>query len=154
MQKTLEAYVESQYGLEESVFDGSKEINEAKKAWGIVKRLRKKCLETDDLKAEKQKVVKKYKDKHKFLSDTVFQALQQILGRYNEARALAVMKNTQTERRDAMKAALKKKKEEMVEWRKNHELKPRPRRAQMQQSLAFETGQHALYEQDEYDDEY
>jgi len=138
----------------------NEEQKKAQKAYGVVSRLYKRMFKLDL--NGKNIVLEKYEhyysqDNGKYLSDQHFLTLKPILKKYYLAKANALAEDDTKKRREALRAALKEKKQEMAGWRQHHNIAPRqkpPR--QMRQSLAFQAGLFDLHEscEDTDDDDY
>jgi hypothetical protein len=143
---TLSDYVSTKYGMEH--VPRPKTADDNVKAWGIVHRMQKRANITA------ASVVQRYTDKHKFLDDASFATVVVILDQFYKDKKAALQELDAEKRKQALKAALTKKKAAMVEWRKTHGIAPRPRRPQQATHVAFHLGEDVMFTYDDIDDDY
>jgi len=132
----------------------TEEDKKALKAYGVLNRISKRIAKLDDQGINN--IIQKYQGKNKLLDNSVWGKLRPILHTYYKAKAKALKENDLAKRREALRAALKQKKQDMAAWRKAHNLqKPNPRRT-MRQQLGFQAGLFDLHEscEDTDDDDY
>lgn len=143
---TLSHYVATKYGMEQD--PRPKTADDNVKAWGVVHRMQKRANITA------ASVVQRYKDKNKFLGDASFGTVVDILDEFYKDKEAALEELDAEKRKQALKAALKKKRDAMVEWRKTHGIAPRPRRAPQATHVAFHLGENVMFTYDDIDDDY